>query len=194
MTRRELIWRVAGMGGYPAAFVLMRSMNLLADPPQSSAPFHLPRESGRGEKIAILGAGIAGLVSALVLQNPIGIAAGNRAAIDTEFEKWAAEVRDWPNIDATQLPGFHRRMFGGDFIFSVSREFVRGCDIPMLLMPGDDVVHPAEISADLARAPNVEVFAPWKGPRYRKAAMNRVREFLAAHRPEATMASRAAAR
>ena len=135
-----------------------------------------------------------GLVAALVLQNPIGIAAGNRPAIDSEFEKWAAEVRNWPGIDAKQLPGFHRRMFGGDFIFSVSREFVRGCDIPMLLMPGDDVVHPAEISADLTRAPNVEVLAPWKGPQYRKAAMNRVRDFLAAHRPEATMASRAAAR
>ena len=135
----------------------------------------------------------SGLISALVLQNPIGIAAGNRPAIDTEFEKWAAEVRNWPNIDATQLPGFHRRMFGGDFIFSVSREFVRGCDVPMLLMPGDDIVHPAEISADLARAPNVEVFAPWKGPRYRMAAMNRVREFLVTHRPEATVPSRAAA-
>jgi pimeloyl-ACP methyl ester carboxylesterase len=135
----------------------------------------------------------SGLVSALVLQNPIGIAAGNRAAIDSEFEKWAAEVRNWPDIDAKQLPGFHRRMFGGDFIFSVSREFVRGCAIPMLLMPGDDVVHPAEISADLARAPNVEVFAPWKGPRYRKAAMQRVRDFLAAHRPAATAARRAGA-
>src|SRR5438552_3361043 len=54
--------------------------------------------------------------------------------------------------------------------------------------------NPFSLRAHLARAPNVEVFAPWKGPRYRKAAMNRVREFLAAHRPEATMASRAAAR
>ena len=68
MTRRELIWRVASAGGYPAAFVLMRSMNLLADPPQSSAPFGLPPESGKGGRIAILGAGIGGLVSALELR------------------------------------------------------------------------------------------------------------------------------
>ena len=68
MTRRELIWRVASMGGYPAAFVLMRSMNLLSDPPQSSVPFRLPPESGKGEKIAILCAGIGGLVSALELR------------------------------------------------------------------------------------------------------------------------------
>jgi hypothetical protein len=29
-------------------------------------------------------------------------------------------------------------MFGGDFVFRVSREFVRQCKIPMLVMPGDD--------------------------------------------------------
>src|SRR5579862_9351947 len=68
MTRRELIWRAASAGGYSAAFVLMRSMNLLADPPQSSAPFRLAPESGTGKKVAILGAGIGGLVSALELR------------------------------------------------------------------------------------------------------------------------------
>ena len=68
MTRRELIWRAASAGGYPAAFMLMRSMNLLADPPQSSTPFRLPPGSGKGEKVAILGAGIGGLVSAFELR------------------------------------------------------------------------------------------------------------------------------
>ena len=56
----------------------------------------------------------------------------------------------------------------------------------MLLMPGDDLVHPAEVSADLARAPKVDVFAPWKGPHYRDAAMESVRAFFRAHRREAT--------
>ncbi len=52
-----------------------------------------------------------GLVAGLVLQNPIGIGAGPRAPIDTEYDKWAAEVRDWPNIDAALLPEFGQRMF-----------------------------------------------------------------------------------
>ena len=77
--------------------------------------------------------------------------ARNRAALDHEFDHWADAVKGWPNIDAQRLPGFRQRMFGGDFIFSVTREFVRDCAIPTLLMPGDDVVHPAEVSADLAR-------------------------------------------
>ena len=133
-----------------------------------------------------------GLVSAMVLQNPIGLARGNRATLDAEFAKWADEVRQWPNIDPALLPGFHRRMFGGEFIFSVSREFVRSCTIPMLLMPGDDVVHPAEVSADLARAPNVQILAPWKGTQLREAAMHRVREFLIANEPARSATGRAA--
>ena len=123
-----------------------------------------------------------GLVSALVLQNPIGLSGANRAALEHEFDLWAQQVSTWPAIDERELPGFRHRMFGGDFIFSVPREFVERCPIPMLLMPGDDLVHPAEISAALARAPNAEIFAPWKGPEHRVAAMQRVREFFAAHR------------
>src|ERR1700745_3511633 len=67
MTRRELIWRAAGAGGYSAAFVLMRAMGLLAEPVGSSASFHLP-EVGKRKKVVILGAGIAGLVSAWELR------------------------------------------------------------------------------------------------------------------------------
>jgi pimeloyl-ACP methyl ester carboxylesterase len=123
------------------------------------------------------------LVSALVLQNPIGLSGTNRAALDQEFAKWADEVRHWRGIDSKLLPGFRQRMFGGDFIFSVSREFVRSCNIPMLLMPGDDVVHPAEVSADLAHAPDVQILAPWKGLALRGSAMRRVRDFLIANEP-----------
>jgi pimeloyl-ACP methyl ester carboxylesterase len=127
-----------------------------------------------------------GLVSAFVLQNPIGLSDTNHAALDHEFDLWADSVRSWPNIDASLLPGFRQRMFGGDFIYSVTREFVRACDIPILLMPGDDVVHPVEVSADLERAPNVEVLAPWKGAQFRDAAMRRVREFFIEHQPKAS--------
>jgi hypothetical protein len=128
-----------------------------------------------------------GLVSAMVLQNPIGLSGTNRAALDGEFDKWTTEVAGWPTIDPHLLAGFRQRMFGGDFIFSVTRDFVRGCTIPMLLMPGDDVVHPAEVSADLARAPEVEMLAPWKGAQYKEAAMRCVRDFLLKHQPKTTL-------
>jgi pimeloyl-ACP methyl ester carboxylesterase len=124
-----------------------------------------------------------GLVSALVLQNPIGLSGENRAALDHEFELWSKEVRTWPQIDLALLPAFGRRMFGNDFIFSVSRAFVRDCGIPALLMPGNDLVHPAVVSDELARAPRTEVLFPWKGVALREAAMARVRDFLLAQRP-----------
>jgi len=91
------------------------------------------------------------------------------------------EVSGWPDIDPSALPAFGRRMFGGDFIFSVSREFVRSCAIPSLLMPGTDLVHPAVVSDEIARMPKVEILAPWKGLALREQAMRRVREFLMAH-------------
>jgi hypothetical protein len=123
-----------------------------------------------------------GLVTSMVLQNPIGLS-NNRAAIDAEFNLWADEMKKRADVDPEALPAFHRRMFGGDFIFSVSREFVRACTIPMLLMPGDDTMHPGPTSADLARAPNVELLVPWKGAAHRDAAMARAGEFFAAHTP-----------
>jgi monoamine oxidase len=39
-------------------------MGLLAEPPADSTPFQIPPNAGRGTKVAILGAGIAGLVAA----------------------------------------------------------------------------------------------------------------------------------
>ena len=130
-----------------------------------------------------LAAARPGLVSAMVLQNPIGLSPENRAALDQEFAAWTKEVSDWPEIDASLLPAFGQRMFGGDFIFSVTSGFVRACRIPALLMPGNDLVHPAVVSDVIAQAPGVEVLAPWKSVALRDAAMDRVRDFLLAHRP-----------
>ncbi len=74
-------------------------------------------------------------------------------------------------------------MFGGEFIFSVTREFVRGCVVPMLLMPGDDVVHPSEVSADLAVARISRRSRHGRASRDAKSAMRRVREFLIENEP-----------
>lgn len=126
-----------------------------------------------------------GRVTALVLQNPIGLAGGNRAALDHEFDVWAEEQKQrGKNPDPQAIAALHDTMFGGDFIFSVTREFVSRCDVPMFLMPGDDTVHPVETSADIAKfAPDIEVMADWKKPEMREPAMRRVEAFFAAHQP-----------
>ena len=126
------------------------------------------------------------LVSALVLQNPIGLGANarNRAAIDGEVVQWIEQVKGFPGLELKELEAFGRRMFAGDFLFAVPREFLGGCKIPMLLMPGDDTMHPEEVSTEIVRlAPHTEVVAPWKGGQHRDNAIQRARDFLIANTP-----------
>src|ERR1700690_1703057 len=68
-----------------------------------------------------------------------------------------------------------------DFVYSVSREFARSCQIPMLVLPDDIVAHPLQVSIDIASlAPNAEITVfPWKEPPELKArTINRARTFL----------------
>ncbi len=84
--------------------------------------------------------------------------------------------------DVTQK--FGHNMFGGDFVFSVSREFVSRCRTPLLLQPGNDTSHPAETSAEIARlAPNLEVQKDWRGPPHLAESIRRVTDFLTRHTP-----------
>src|ERR1700693_437021 len=65
ISRREFIGRIAQAGGYGAAFMTMHSLGLLGMvETEQRKDFPLPPSTGRGTKVIILGAGIAGLVSA----------------------------------------------------------------------------------------------------------------------------------
>ena len=68
-TRRQFLHAVARVGGYSATYVAMQSMGLLAAASAAPArPFALPPGSGKGIRVGVLGAGIAGLVAAYELQ------------------------------------------------------------------------------------------------------------------------------
>jgi pimeloyl-ACP methyl ester carboxylesterase len=70
-----------------------------------------------------------------------------------------------------------------DFVYSVSRDFARSCQTPMLVLPDDVVAHPLQTSIDIASlAPNAEITVfPWKEPPELKArTINRARTFLKA--------------
>jgi pimeloyl-ACP methyl ester carboxylesterase len=127
-----------------------------------------------------------GRVAAAVLQNPIGLHE-NRATWDAAVAGFGKTVRERdPAISEATIQSFGRNMFGGDFVFSVSRDFVRGCHIPMYLQPGTDVPHPAATSAEIEQlAPNLEVQKDWRGPTYLEESIRRVRDFLTRHTPAA---------
>ena len=53
-----------------------------------------------------------------------------------------------------------------DFVFTVSRDFVRGCETPVLILPDDVPGHPYAVAMESALlAPNAQVsIFPWKEP------------------------------
>jgi monoamine oxidase len=67
ITRRKLINGMARLGGAAAVYEALVAWDFLRPPPAQAAPFELPPDSGRGRKVAILGAGIAGLCAAYEL-------------------------------------------------------------------------------------------------------------------------------
>jgi len=69
LSRREFIARIGQAGGYGAAFMTMHSLGLWGMvETELRKDFPLPPSTGRGTKVIILGAGIAGLVSAYEMQ------------------------------------------------------------------------------------------------------------------------------
>ena len=72
-----------------------------------------------------------------------------------------------------------------DFVYSVTRDFTKSCQTPMLVLPDDTTAHPLRVSIDIASlAPNAEITVfPWKEPAELKArTVDRVRTFLKRHR------------
>ncbi|MBB3459419.1 pimeloyl-ACP methyl ester carboxylesterase [Rhizobium sp. BK313] len=124
-----------------------------------------------------------GTTSAMVLQNPIGLSDVNRPVVDREIGSWSAGIANRPDVDPRFLSQVAPRMFGGDYVFSTTRDFTERCGVPTLLMPGNDTMHPVTVSADIARLTGAEVVDPWKGPDYRDAAIARARDFFIEHTP-----------
>jgi pimeloyl-ACP methyl ester carboxylesterase len=125
-------------------------------------------------------------VSAAVLQNPIGLSARNREMFFKMFETWADGFKlKQPGLDDASLQQFCDRMYGGDFVFNVSRDFVRSCKTPLLILCGNDDYHPTETSKEIAAlAPNSQLVENWKSPEAISNTVKRVREFLLAHTPK----------
>jgi pimeloyl-ACP methyl ester carboxylesterase len=124
-------------------------------------------------------------VAAAVLQNPIGLH-DNRDTWEEAVSAFAKTMlaRD-PSLTGATIRAFGHNMFGGEFVFSVSRDFVRRCPTPLLLQPGTDKPHPAVTSAEIERlAPNLEVQKDWRGPAHLAESIHRVTEFLTRHTPK----------
>jgi monoamine oxidase len=68
LTRRRLLTQIGMAGGASAVFLGMEAMGLAYSTPPGTEDFALPPGSGTGKSVVVLGAGIAGLVSAYELR------------------------------------------------------------------------------------------------------------------------------
>ena len=128
-------------------------------------------------------------VRAAVLAQPVGF---NRESpnyfVEGNMRGWGAEIRaQRPELTEEMVSTFISNMYGqDDFVFTVSRDFVRNCQTPLLILPDDVPAHPYDMAMESALlAPNAQVsLFPWKQPEERIAlAVRHIRSFLREHRP-----------
>jgi pimeloyl-ACP methyl ester carboxylesterase len=129
-------------------------------------------------------------VVAAVLAQPSGSRPEMRDLFyDNNMKGWGPElVKRRPEITMETVDRFLTRMYrtNPDFVFTVTRDFVRSCQTPVLILPDDIPAHPYAVAMEAAMlAPKAEVsIYPWKEPKERiPLAVRHIRSFLRAHRP-----------
>ena len=139
-------------------------------------------------------------VVAAVLTQP----SGHREEMPTQFydnnmKGWGPEfAKKRPEYTMDDVSAFLKKMYlaNPDFVFTVSRDFVKNCRTPILVLPDDVPAHPFKVAMEVAMlAPNSQVsLYPWKDtPDKIPLAVRHIRMFLEANRPAAAVEQRAAA-
>jgi len=108
---------------------------------------------------------------------------------ENNMKGWGPDlVKRRPDITMATVDKFVTRMYrtNPDFVFTVTRDFVRQCQTPVLILPDDIPAHPYTVAMEAALlAPKAEVsIFPWKEPKERiPLAVRQIHSFLRAHRP-----------
>jgi pimeloyl-ACP methyl ester carboxylesterase len=108
---------------------------------------------------------------------------------DNNMKNWGpALLARRPDLTRDTVEKFLTKMYrtNADFVFTVTRDFVRQCQTPVLILPDDVPAHPYAVAMECAMlAPQAEVsMFPWKEPKERiPLAVRQIRSFLRAHRP-----------
>ena len=105
---------------------------------------------------------------------------------DSGMTGWAPELmKRRPEVTKEMIEKFLTTMYRtNDFVMTVSRDFVRNCQTPVLILPDDIPAHPHAVAMEAAMlALNAEVsMFPWKEPKERiPLAVRQIRSFLHAH-------------
>jgi hypothetical protein len=105
------------------------------------------------------------------------------------MQSWGPELcARRPDITMAMVDTFLTNMYRAraDFVYTVTREFVRTCQTPILVLPDDVPGHPYAVAMETVHlAPNAQVsLYPWKDtPDKIPLAVRHIRTFLRAHQP-----------
>ena len=127
---------------------------------------------------------------AAVLCQPVGHASKTPDAMyDSGRDVWGPELCSRrPDVTMEIVEQYLHNLYRiqPDFMYSVSRDFARSCQTPMLVMPDDTPSHSYDAAMDLvALALKAEVTEyPWKESQDIFAkTIAQVRDFLLSHQP-----------
>jgi pimeloyl-ACP methyl ester carboxylesterase len=128
-------------------------------------------------------------VVAAVLAQPVGFRPEMPTLLyDNSLMGWGPDLmKRRSDITRDMIEKYLTNMYvkNADFVFTVTRDFVRNCQTPVLILPDDIPAHPYKVAMEAAMlAPNAEVsMFPWKEPKERiPLAVRQIRSFLRAHR------------
>ena len=130
-------------------------------------------------------------IAAAVLAQPVGWRPEmrDRQYPGAFWKGWPAQITaKRPEVGMQTAEQFVTRMFetNPDFVFTVTRDFVRTCQNPVLVLPDEVPAHPYAVAMECAMlAPRSEVsIFPWKEPKERiPLAVRQIHSFLRAYRP-----------
>ncbi len=130
-------------------------------------------------------------IVAAVLTQPSGSRPEMRDLFyENNMKGWGPELMaKRPDISKETVDKFLTRMYrtDPDFVFTVSRDFVRACQTPILVLPDDIPAHPYAVAMETAYlAPNSQVsLYPWKEKKEQiPIALRHVAMFLKANTPQ----------
>ena len=109
-------------------------------------------------------------VVAAMLSQPIGDRPENPDVMyNSGKDVWAKELRERrPDVSMETIEKYLHNLYRArpDFVHSVSREFMRNCQTPMLVLPDDTAAHAYQVAIDVASlAPRADISVyPWIGP------------------------------
>ena len=130
LTRRDFLHRMGSAGGYSAAFLGLQGLGVLPARALAPQPIAAAPHTGRGTRVVILGAGIAGMVAAYELRalgydctvlealarpggRNVTVRGGDAITfVDGSTQRCAWEPGHYQNFGPGRLPSIHQTILG----------------------------------------------------------------------------------